>query len=105
MITNKKPPSLQFITTAIGGGVHMNDLAKILGIDEAKVNIKSINDHAISFYIQTDIKPHSCPNCNALTSKVHDYRIQKMKDIPLQGKSCFLFLKKRRYHCSHCGKH
>ena len=83
----------------------MNDLAKILGIDEAKVNIKSINDHAISFYIQTDIKPHSCPNCNALTSKVHDYRIQKMKDIPLQGKSCFLFLKKRRYHCSHCGKH
>jgi len=32
-----------------------------------------------------------------LTSKVHDYRIQKMKDIPLQGKSCFLFLKKRRY--------
>jgi len=81
----------------------MNDLAKILGIDEAKVNIKSINDHAISFYIQTDIKPHSCPNCNALTSKVHDYRIQKMKDIPLQGKSCFLFLKKRRYHCSHCG--
>ena len=83
----------------------MNDLAKILGIDEAKVNIKSINDHAISFYIQTDIKPHSCPNCNALTSKVHDYRIQKIKDIPLQGKSCFLFLKKRRYHCSHCGKH
>ena len=55
----------------------MNDLAKILGIDEAKVNIKSINDHAISFYIQTDIKPHSCPNCNALTSKVHDYRIHR----------------------------
>ena len=56
----------------------MNDLAKILGIDEAKANIKSINDHAISFYIRTDIKPHSCPNCNALTSKVHDYRIQKI---------------------------
>ncbi len=37
----------------------MNDLAKILGIDKSKVNIKSINDHAISFYIQTDIKPHS----------------------------------------------
>jgi len=81
IIINKKPPSPQFTTTTLGGGVHMNDLAKILGIDEAKVNIKSINDHAISFYIQTDIKPHSCPNCNALTSKVHDYRIQKMKDI------------------------
>ena len=65
----------------------MNDLAKILVINEAKVNIKSINDHAISFYIQTDDKPYSCLNCNALTSKVHDYRIQKM-NIPLQGKSC-----------------
>ncbi len=37
----------------------MNDLAKNLGIDEAKVNIKSINNPAISFHIQTDIKPHS----------------------------------------------
>ena len=27
----------------------MNDLAKILGIDEAKVNIKFINDHAMLF--------------------------------------------------------
>ena len=61
----------------------MNDLAKILGINDAEVNIKSINDHAISFYIQTDIKTHSCPNCNVLTFKVHDYRIQKMKDIPM----------------------
>ena len=28
----------------------MNDLAKILGIDEAKVNIKAVNDYAISFF-------------------------------------------------------
>jgi len=71
----------------------MNDLAKILGIDEAKVNIKSINDHAISFYIQTDIKPHSCPNCNALTSKVHDYRIQKIKDITANVKNSAIGVK------------
>jgi len=75
IIINKKPPSPQFTTTTLGGGVHMNDLAKILGIDEANINVKSINDHAISFYIQTDIKPHSCPSYNALPSKVHDYRI------------------------------
>ncbi|WP_425305486.1 transposase family protein [Caldanaerobacter subterraneus] len=24
-----------------------------------------------------------CPKCKRLTSKVHDYRIQKIKDIPL----------------------
>ena len=42
----------------------MNDLAKILGIYDAKVNLKSINDHTISFYIYTDTKPHICPHCN-----------------------------------------
>ena len=83
----------------------MNDLAKILGIYDAKVKLKSINDHTISFYIYTDTKPHLCPHCNLYTSKVHDYRMQKIKDIPLHNKSCILFLNKRRYHCSGCGKH
>ena len=71
----KKPPSPQFSTTTLGGGVHMNDLAKILGIYDAKVKLKSINDHTISFYIYTDTKPHLCPHCNLYTSKVHDYSI------------------------------
>ena len=55
----------------------MNDLAKILGIYDAKFKLKSINDHTISFYIYTDTKPHLCPHCNLYTSKVHDYRMQK----------------------------
>jgi len=54
IIINKKPPSPQYFTTTLGGGVHMNYLAKILGIDGVKVNIKSIDDHVISFYIQMD---------------------------------------------------
>lgn len=65
------------MTITLGGGVHMNDLAKILGIYDAKVKLKSINDHTISFYIYTDTKPHICPHCNLSTSKVHDYRMQK----------------------------
>ena len=69
----------------------MNDLAKILGIYDAKVKLKSINDNTISFYIYTDTKPHICPRCNISTAKVHDYRMQKIKDIPLHNKSCILF--------------
>ena len=104
-INKKKPPSPQFTTTTLGGGVHMNDLAKILGIYDANVKLKSINDHTISFYIYTDTKPLICPCCNLSTSKVHDYSMQKIKDIPFHNKSCILFLNKRRYHCSGCGKH
>ena len=83
----------------------MNDLNKILGIYDAKVNVNFVKDDDISFLITIDPKPHKCPRCNNATAKVHDYRIQKIKDIPFQNKSCTLHLKKRRYHCPNCGKH
>ena len=42
---NKKPPSPRFNTkTILGGGVHMNDLNKILGIYDAKVNVNCVKD-------------------------------------------------------------
>ena len=83
----------------------MNDLNKILGIYDVKVNVNCVKDDDISFLITTNPKPHKCPRCNNATAKVHDYRIQKIKDIPFQNKSCTLHLKKRRYHCPNCGKH
>ena len=83
----------------------MNDLNKILGIYDVKVNVNCVKDDDISFLIKTDPKPHKCLWCNNVTAKVHDYRIQKIKDIPFQGKSCTLHLKKRRYHCPNFGKH
>ena len=83
----------------------MNDLNKILCIYDVKVNVIYVKDDDISFFITTDSKHHTCPRCNNQTAKVHDYRIQKIKDIPFQGKSCTLHLKKRRYHCPNCGKH
>ena len=77
----------------------------ILCIYDVKVNVNCVKDEDISFFITTDPKPHKCPRCSNQTAKVHDYRIQKIKDIPFQGKSCTLHLKKRRYHCPNCGKH
>lgn len=38
-----------------------------------------------------------------MTDRVHDYRIQTVKDIPL-GRDTYLHLRKRRYACIHCGK-
>ena len=48
--------------------------------------------------------PHECPNCKTITSRVHDYREQKVTDIPLlMEKSIFVF-RKRRYFCPCCKK-
>ena len=46
----------------------------------------------------------TCPCCGAETDRIHDYRIQPVKDIPSLGKHTVLLFRKRRYACSSCGK-
>lgn len=45
-----------------------------------------------------------CPVCGQETDTIHDYRIQKIIDVPLYEKKSFLVYRKRRYKCTHCGK-
>ena len=49
-----------------------------------------------------EIKPkeHICPACGKPTKRIHDYRMQTIKDLPFQLKHCYLVLRKRRYSCS-----
>ena len=70
-----------------------------------RCNCKKIS-HADSFvkiYIETKPKEHVCPCCGLPTKRIHDYRLQTIKDLPFQMKHCYLVLRKRRYLCS-CGK-
>jgi len=53
--------------------------------------------------LETKPKAHICPVCGSSTKRVHDYRMQTIKDLPFQLKHCYLILRKRRYACS-CGK-
>lgn len=62
------------------------------------------NDNRIELHIKMKQKPHICPRCGEITSKIHDYRVQRIKDVPLFGKPTVIVLKKRRYVCRHCGK-
>lgn len=76
---------------------------KLLDLEE--VIIKNVEKDAQSLHIHIELpkKEHHCPNCNTATSRIHDYRIQVIKDIPL-GKKTILYLRKRRYGCPCCGK-
>ncbi len=64
--------------------------------------IKS-NEKEIHIYGKLTRKAHCCPNCLAKTDKIHDYREQIIKDIPVYGKAAYIHLQKRRYRCQ-CGK-
>lgn len=58
----------------------------------------------IKLKVELPTKPHICPHCGAVTSKIHDYRTQVIKDMPLRFKKVLIYYRKRRYECKSCGK-
>ena len=61
-------------------------------------------DSFIQIHIETHPTDQSCPCCGRKTRRIHDYQVQKIQDVPLQGKHVALILRKRRYSCVSCGK-
>ncbi len=77
---------------------------KLLELQGAKVtNIEKDDENSI-IYLEMKRKTHNCIRCGTVTDTIHDYREQKIKDIPAFGRNVVLMLRKRRYRCPHCGK-
>ena len=83
--------------------MHNHCINKLLNIEEVIVKKVVHADTFTKIYLETKPKEHICPVCGVLTKRIHDYRMQTIKDLPFQLKHCYLVLKKRRYTCS-CGK-
>ena len=81
-----------------------NLTTSLLGIANVFVDKIENNSSLIQIHLSTPPKPQVCPYCVQTTKYVHDYRTQKIRDIPFQGKETFLLLHKRRYICKACGK-
>ena len=77
-------------------------ITKILNLEDVIItNVENIADQ-LHIHIELPRAKHVCPCCGAVTDRVHDYRLQTIKDVPL-GRDTFLHLRKRRYRCD-CGK-
>ena len=75
---------------------------KLLNLEDVIItNVENISEQ-LHISIELPRRKHICPVCGAQTDRVHDYRMQTIKDIPL-ARGTFLHLRKRRYRCS-CGK-
>ena len=76
--------------------------AKLLNLEDVIItNVENISEE-VHVYLKLPRTKHRCPACGALTDRVHDYRMQTIKDVPL-GRTTLLHLRKRRYRCD-CGK-
>ena len=77
-------------------------IVKLLDLEDVIItNVENIADQ-LHIYLELPRARHICPACGATTDRVHDYRMQTIKDVPL-ARDTFLHLRKRRYRCS-CGK-
>ena len=75
---------------------------KILNLEDVIITkVENISDQ-LHISIELPRRKHVCPCCGAETDRVHDYRMQVVKDVPL-ARDTFLHLRKRRYRCD-CGK-
>lgn len=83
--------------------MHSHYINKLLNLKDIIIKKIEHSDSSVYMYIETKPRDHVCPNCGSGTKQIHDYRWQKIKDLPLQFKNTYLILKKRRYRCS-CGK-
>lgn len=65
---------------------HTDYISKLLGM--GSINILDLNsdDKAIVIAFKLQRRPHICPDCAGITNKVHDCRIQIVKDVPAFGK-------------------
>ena len=77
--------------------------AELLGLQDVIVTKIEQTDDCQKIYIEMPRRPTVCPCCGKLTTAIHDYRTQPVKDAPAFCKKVWLFYRKRRYRCE-CGK-
>lgn len=77
--------------------------AKVLDLKDVIISNVENDGEALKVYLELPVRTHKCPSCGQETTRIHDYRIQIVKDIPF-GRKTYLYLKKRRYLCPHCQK-
>lgn len=84
--------------------LYTNYTEELLGLKDISVKHVKRYDNRLCIHIEMHKKTHRCPRCGEWTSKVHDYRKQQIKDIPAFNEMTVIYLRKRRYVCSMCGK-
>lgn len=83
--------------------MHNHCINQLLNLEGVIVKKIIHADFFVKIYLETKPSQQICPHCGASTKKIHDYRSQTIKDLPLQLKHCYLVLKKRGY-CGMVGK-
>ena len=79
-------------------------IEKLLQLKDVIVTNIECSGEEMHIHLRMEQRLHRCPQCGTLTSKVHDYRTQLVRDVSISGYATILHLRKRRHVCPNCGK-
>lgn len=74
-------------------------IEKLLQLKDVIVTNIEKHENEMHIHLKMAQRLHYCPACGKITSKVHDYRSQIVKDVSICGFHTILHLKKRRHVC------
>jgi len=80
----------------------MNHTMNFPGLKEAVITKVEEVGEVIRLYVEMERRPHHCPKCQQVTTRIHDYRVQKIQHLKWFERKTQLFYKRRRYVCA-CG--
>lgn len=84
--------------------LYENYTYELLQLKDAYMKKAERKDGILHIYVKMHQRVHECPQCGELTSNVHDYRNQEIKDISSLGDYTIIHLRKRRHKCPVCEK-
>ena len=75
-------------------------------LDMEAYDFEGVEQNATQIILKVKMKRRTqeFPACRTPCDQVHDYRTQRVKDSPIQGKALIWQYRKRRYRCPCCGK-
>lgn len=79
-------------------------IAELLDMEAYDFEGVEQNEKRILLNVRMKRRTQQCPACQTPCDQVHDYRLQRVKDSPIQGKMVIWQYRKRRYRCACCGK-
>ena len=79
-------------------------IEKLLQLKDVIVTNIECSGEEMHIHLRMEQRLHRCPQCGTLTSKIHDYRTQLVRDVSISGYATILHLRKRRHVCPNCGK-
>jgi len=78
----------------------MHSTIVIPGFEEAIITKTEVRQDQYIIHLEMPVKPHVCPSCGETTTRIHDYRLTKIKHLKFAERMTTLFYRKRRYVCT-----